>query len=543
MSMTGCGGDEAPRPAEVDVLTGPRFWTGDPARPFADALVLSQGRIVRLADRDEIPKLIAQGGSVRQLPGVLAVPGLTDAHGHLLGYALTRTRADLVGAATLDEALARAAAFARAHPDAAWVLGRGWDQNDWPDRTWPDADRLEQVVAGRPAALSRVDGHALWVNRTALAAAGIGPETPDPPGGAIHRDANGRPTGILVDNAADLVAKVIPDPTDRERDEALAAAAADLTRMGLTGVHEMGGDRPAWESMRRVAAAGRLPLRVTVYADVGSALHRDLLDEGPQDDGRLRVVGVKIYADGALGSRGARLLAPYADAPQSQGLWVTDPTRMRQLLDEALARGLQPAVHAIGDGAARAVLDACVAAAARDGGKARAVRPRIEHAQVVDPADRGKFRACGAIASMQPTHATSDMPWVEERLGRERVAGAYAWRSLRDAGAPLAFGSDYPVESPDPRAGLYAAVTRQDAAGNPHDGFTPGERLPLDEALRAFSAGAAYAAHQEDVLGRLAPGYWADVTVFDRDLFSVPPSELLSARVTATVIGGQVVAP
>ena len=540
----GCGGGgSAPPPVhKVNILTGPRFWTGDPERPWADGLVVHGGRIERVLDRAEMAQLIAAGGTVRQLPGALAVPGLVDAHGHVTAYAVWQRRADLLGARSLDETLERVHAFAEAHPGDAWVLGRGWDQNDWPGRAWPDAERLEQAVPARPAAMTRVDGHALWVNRTALAAAGISAATPDPPGGRIHRDGSGRPTGILVDNAMLLVEDVIPVPSPRVVEEALAEAAPKLVAMGLTGVHDMdagaAGYGSGWDAMRALAGQGKFPLRITAYAALGSPLHKELLERGPLQEGRLRAIGLKLYADGALGSRGARLLAPYTDEPKSSGLWLTELAELGAEARQAADAGLGVAVHAIGDAGIRAALEAARLTRSTTTNRAPA-RFRIEHAQIVDPADIPRFRELGVVVSMQPTHATSDMPWAEERVGPERIRGGYAWRSFLEAGVPLAFGSDFPIESPDPRLGLYAAVTRQDRAGMPPGGWYPGQRLTLAEALAAFSAGAAFAAGQERELGKLAPGYQADLTIFEQDLFALPPEALATAPIAATVIAGE----
>ncbi len=540
--LAGCTRPNDSLPMETTIVTGPRFWTGDPSHAWADGLLVSQGKIVRTVERSEMARLLARGGTVLTLPGVLAVPGLVDAHAHLVGYAMGKREVELTGAATLDETLERIRSFAQQHPEDAWIVGRGWDQTDWPDKAWPNADQLQKIVSDRPAALSRVDGHAMWVNRAALDTAKIDANTPDPPGGKIHRDAQGKPTGILIDNAITLVERQIPAPSDAVVEEALAAAANDLLAVGLVGVHDMGANDQLVNALAHLAKLNRWPLRVTGYASEGSSLHQRLLKDGPFVAGRLSIPGVKLYADGALGSRGARLLAQYADEPSSQGLWITEPPALQAQVEQLVQHGLQPAIHAIGDAANRAVLDAYQAAAQKSP-RLASLRPRVEHAQIVDPIDFARFRPLGAIASMQPTHATSDMPWVEQRLGAQRMPGAYAWRSLSSAGAPLAFGSDFPVESIDPRLGLYAAVTRQDASGNPPGGWLPQQRLALEEALAAFTFGAAYATHQEESLGRLVAGQWCDVTVFDRDLFADDPHTILDAKVTATMIGGQKVWP
>ncbi len=537
----GCGGPGPGGEGDVTILTGVRFWTGDPERPFAEGLLVEEGRIRALLSREEIPRALAHGGKVVQLPGKLAVPGLVDAHGHLLGYGLARRRADLVGARTLAEAIERVRAFAAAHQDDPWVLGRGWDQEDWPDHAWPTAERLEEAVPGRPCALWRVDGHALWVNRTALREAGIDARTPDPPGGKILRAPNGEPTGILLDAAEELVTAKIPPPSPQLAEEILADVGRDLLAKGLAGFHAMSVTKVEWDALARLSRTGRFPLRVWAYAEWGDPLAEEALATGPRDEGRLHLVGVKLFADGALGSRGARLLEPYADDPGNRGIWVTPPEELERRIRAAMERGLQPAVHAIGDAANHELLG-IYRRLLGEHPEREALRPRVEHAQVVPPGDISLFGKLPVVASMQPTHATSDMPWAKERLGAARLAGAYAWRSILAAGGHLAFGSDVPVESCDPRLGLWAAVTRQDLAGNPPGGWLPEQRLTLPEALAAFSAGAAWAVRREDDLGRLAPGYLADLTVFDRDIVRAVeegnPRVLLDARVTATVIGG-----
>ena len=540
--LASCAASSPRESAERLVLSGPRFWTGDVQHPWADALVVEEGRIVAVLDRRAIGRELAGGGVVRQLPGAFAAPALADAHAHILGYGKSLDRVDLVGATSLEEVLERVRAFAAAHPGKGWILGRGWDQNDWPRHGWPDADRLEQVVPDRPCALSRIDGHALWVNRTALAIADIDGRTPDPPGGAIHRDPSGRPTGILIDNAEQLIESVIPPLSSEQRDAALEAAARALVAAGLATVHDMGVDRATWQAMVRLASAGRFPLRVFAYASAGGPLHRSLLESGPRSEGRLHLVGVKFYADGALGSRGARLSEPYSDQGDSRGLWVTDPATLRKSIGEALRAGLQPAVHAIGDEANRVVIDIFIEALA-DLPAPPSLPPRLEHAQILDPADIRRAARAGIVVSMQPTHATSDMPWVEQRLGAGRLAGAYAWKSFLDAGARLVFGSDFPVESIDPRRGLYAAVTRQDRRGRPPGGWLAEQRVDLATAFAAMTSAPAAAVGRQADLGRLVEGTACDLTVFAHDPFEQPPRKLLDNPVVATVIDGHVFLP
>ncbi|MFN7965322.1 MAG: amidohydrolase family protein [Acidobacteriota bacterium] len=373
--LAGCTRPNDSLPMETTIVTGPRFWTGDPSHAWADGLLVSQGKIVRTVEHSEMARLLARGGTVLTLPGVLAVPGLVDSHAHLVGYAMGKREVELTGAATLDETLERIRSFAQQHPQDAWIVGRGWDQTDWPDKAWPNADQLQKIVSDRPAALSRVDGHAMWVNRAALASAKIDANTPDPPGGKIHRDAQGKPTGILIDNAITLVERQIPAPSDAVVEEALAAAANDLLAVGLVGVHDMGANDQLVNALAHLAKLNRWPLRVTGYASEGSSLHQRLLKDGPFVAGRVSIPGVKLYADGALGSRGARLLAPYADEPSSQGLWITEPPALQAQVEQLVQHGLQPAIHAIGDAANRAVLDAYQAAAQKSP-RLASLRPR-----------------------------------------------------------------------------------------------------------------------------------------------------------------------
>ncbi len=534
ISLSSCVPSDTPD-GPVDVFVGPQFVTGDAERPVVYGLAVAEGRVVALLEREDVAKWASRGATLRQLPGEYAVPGLVDAHAHILGYGATLSRVDLVGANSLAEAVERVASYAGSHEHSAWILGRGWDQNDWPGGRWPHARDLDAVVAERPVALRRIDGHALWANSAALALAGIEAGTPDPKGGSIHRDAKGQPTGILIDAAIGLVERLIPEPSDAEEREALIAAAEALTAAGLTGVHDMGVDERTWRLMNELAAEGLFPLNVHAYASAGSELYATLRESGRQHSGRLHLEGVKLFADGALGSRGARLLAPYSDEPGNEGLWLLKPGELKLAVREAMEAGLQPAVHAIGDAANRAVLDAFELGIAHG---EPALPPRVEHAQILDPADLPRFAKLGVVASMQPTHATSDMGWAGERLGEARLEGAYAWQSLLESGALVAFGSDFPVEAIDPRFGLYSAITRQDHAGSPAEGWRPDERLSWEEALEAFTAGAARAVGAEADEGSLKVGAWCDVTVFDRKLGDGAPRAVLDAKVTATVISG-----
>jgi predicted amidohydrolase YtcJ len=466
------------------------------------------------------------------------VPGLVDAHGHVQGLGRARREVSCAGAASAAECARRAAERGRAAPAGSWIRGRGWDQNRWAGAAFPDEATLTRAVPDHPVFLSRVDGHAAWVNARALAAAGIGPATADPPGGRILRDAGGRPTGVLVDAAQDLALARIPAPTPAEIEDQLLSALRELASLGLTEVHDAGVPPAALDVYRRLAEADRLPIRVYAMIDGEVPLPRLEAElarwKGTVEVGRLTVRAVKLYADGALGSRGAALFEDYADDPGNRGLLLTQPEVLRAKVRAVAAAGFQPAVHAIGDRGVAEVLGAFEAA-----GDLRRLRPRIEHLQIVRPREVARLAASGAIASMQPTHATSDAPWVAARLGAgtERYRGAYAWRTVLRAGVPLAFGSDFPIEEPDPRAGIAAAEERTPQGGPT---FTPDERITRAEALDAFTRGAAFAAFAEGRRGTIREGNDADLTVFAGDVLGCGPAELRALPVTHTIVGGRV---
>ena len=526
--------------SDVHLLTAARIHTSDPERPVAGAMAWDgSGRVLAVGDAAQ---LAAEYPDAKRIDAgdATVIPGLIDAHGHVmdLGYALLR--ADLVDAADKAEVIARLQAFARSLPDDAWLLGRGWDQNDWPGKQFPTAADLDAAFPDRPVWLERVDGHAGWANSAAMRAVTrdlAGDWQPD--GGRILRDADGAPTGIFIDTAAELVNAVVPPPGDALREEALERALEAAVRNGLTGVHDMGTKQADLALMRRFADEGRLPLRIAAYADGDREALADLCADGlyRHDGGRLQMRGVKLYVDGALGSRGAALLADYSDEPGHRGLLVTQPEDFEAAVRKAQGCGVQVASHAIGDRGNRIVLDTYADALgdAADGDH----RWRVEHAQVVALEDIPRFAQLNAIASMQPTHATSDMPWAEARVGAERLQGAYAWRRFLDAGVRLALGSDFPVEPVDPRLGLLAAVTRQDREGRPPGGWLPGQRLTAAEALRGFTRDAAYAGRDEAEVGRLAPGLRADFVVLEDDPLAVSPDRLDDLRIRSTWVDGR----
>jgi predicted amidohydrolase YtcJ len=521
------------------LIHGGTIHTGDPAQPEVEALVLEHGRVVVAGSRADA-EVYREGAEMIDLAGATVTPGLIDAHLHLEGIGWREIRLDVTGTASLAEVQEALRRYAEANPGASWLRGRGWDQNDWPETAWPTAADLDAVVADRPVALSRIDGHALWVNSAALEAAGITAATRDPEGGRLIRDESGAPTGILVDRAEELVEEVIPTASRERRKEALLAGARACARSGLTMVHDMGVDREGLEIYRGLAAEGALPVRVLAYIGGPGELLDEYLERGPETGPRLAVRGVKLYADGALGSRGAALLEDYSDEEGNRGLVVTPIEEIRAITEACLRSGLQVATHAIGDRANRLVLDA-YAQALEAVPEARDPRLRVEHAQILHPDDLARFAGLGVIASMQPTHATSDAPWAGRRLGESRLVGAYAWRSLREEGALLAFGSDAPVESERPALGLLAAVTRQDPEGRPPGGFLPEQRLTALEALAAFTRGAAYASYDESRLGMLRVGFAADLVLWPADPLEAAPTELAGLAPLRVISAGRTV--
>jgi len=539
----------APVPARAEALlvrNGRILVAADaaPAKRWAEALLIVDGRVAAVGRERDVRRAaakLAAPPAERDLKGAFAMPGLIDSHGHVsgLGHALRRLR--FFGTTSEEQIVRLVAAEAAGRPKGEWIQGRGWDQNDWAVKRFPTHASLDAVAPDHPVWLRRVDGHAGWANARAMRLAGVTRATADPPGGRIERDAGGEPTGVFVDNAMGLVSAAIPAVTVEQEAAAIVRSGRECARLGLTGVHDAGVDTTGLEAYRRLVAAGELPIRYAVMLSASTALRPGLLD-APRPvsaDGRFRVFAVKAYADGALGSRGAALLEPYADDPGNRGLLVTSPDTLELLARLSLRAGLPLGIHAIGDRGNRVALEACERAA---GGAAalRGRRFRIEHAQVVAPDDIPRFARAGLVAAMQPTHCTSDMPWAPERVGEKRIAGAYAWRRMLDAGVRLALGSDFPVEDANPLLGLYAAVTTQDLDGHPPGGWRGPERLTIWEALRGFTSDAAYAAFMETEVGRLAVGYRADVAVFDRDLTSVPASEIPKARCLLTLVGGEV---
>ena len=522
----------------LEVLNG-RIWTLDETQPEAEALLAIDGRVVLIGSTASI-RDAAQRFPEREtldLAGQRAVPGLTDSHIHFVNYGLNLERVELTGVTSLDEVRRRVQEAARQTPPGEWVRGWGWDHSLWPEPRFPDRGALDDVAGSVPAALRRKDGHMIWLNSAALSAAGITAQTDDPPGGRIGRDSHGEPDGLLFENAQDLVYRVMPEVTPAQAERAALRAQTELHRCGVTGIH-VPEAAFAFAAFQALDASDALRLRVAMM------LTHDGLDAAIETGLRsgfggrfLRVGPMKMFVDGSLGSETAAMLAPF-EGGANLGILTVPEDEIARSVERAARAGIASAIHAIGDRANRAVLDAFERT--HDVWAPLGLRQRIEHAQVLHAADIPRFAALGVIPSVQPIHATQDMDLVDKLWGA-RGRYAYAFRSLHESGTQLAFGSDAPVETPDPLAGLYAAVARRRADGRPTGGWYPEERLGIADAVAAYTTGAAYAVGMERELGRLTPGYYADLTVLSEDILRGDPEKILAARVTATIVDGEIV--
>ncbi len=502
---------------------------------FSTMVIDDGGRIVAVGSEDLLgdqgPTVVIDAG------GKTVLPGLIDAHAHVYGLGFAKSTLDLVGVQSLATATERIGDYAKSNPNVRWIQGRGWNQVLWPVKKFPTAADIDSVVSDRPVWLRRIDGHAGWANSAALRIAGVDDDTPDPIGGKIIRDQRGHATGVLIDKAMNLMVRHVPEPDKNDYRRAIKTAIDSLVAEGITGVHDAGIDLTNVEVYLSMADIDELDMRI--YAMLGGA--RDVLDAvgkplRGQGNDRLDIAAVKLYADGALGSRGAALLEPYSDDAENRGLpfWTQD--ELNAFVAKANTLGFQVGIHAIGDRGNRMALDAFAHA---QGNELSLLRNRVEHAQIIALDDIPRFAELGVIASMQPTHATSDKNMAEDRVGPERIRGGYAWRRLLDSGAVIASGSDFPVELSNPFHGLYAAISRQDRDGQPTGGWYPDQALTRIEALHSFTLAAAYAAHQEDRMGSLEPGKWADFIVIDHDYFEIPVDEIDDIRVLQTWVGGK----
>jgi predicted amidohydrolase YtcJ len=526
-------------PADL-VVTNGRIYTADGARPVVDAMAIRGGRVVFVGDRAGARALTGPSTQVLDLQGRTAIPGMTDAHAHVTGLGVSLRNVDLVGTTSYDQVIARVVERARTTPKGEWILGRGWDQNDWGDTRWPSHDALSRAVPDHPVFLERVDGHAGLVNMLAMQRANLTKAAKDPTGGEIIRDAQGNPAGVLVDNAQGLVERSIPALSRAQVKESIKAAIAEMHRWGLTGVHDAGAGAQILELYEELGREGALNIRLYAMIADNAATIDDWIKRGPQSalyDGTLWVRSIKLYQDGALGSRGAALLEPYSDMATTTGLLVSPPEHIKEVATRALRAGFQVNTHAIGDRGNRLVLDSYEAAFKEV--PAADHRFRVEHAQIIHSDDIPRFAAMGVIPSMQASHQTSDMYWAGTRLGETRLRGAYAWRSLIESGVIIPNGSDFPVEHVDPLISFKASVSRQDARGWPSGGWFPEQRMTRDEALKSMSLWAAYAGFQEHELGSLAAGKRADFVVLDQDIMRVPDVMLPDTHVLSTWVGGR----
>ncbi|WP_309661045.1 amidohydrolase family protein [Sphingomonas sp.] len=511
----------------IDHVHGIQVGANGKLQHFESLLIGDDGKVIRTlrGTEDFHPK----NATVIDGQGRTLLPGLIDAHGHIMSLGFTAMQLDLTGTNSLADLQQRLRVYAAANPDVRWIVGRGWNQELWPDQRFPTSADLDAVVSDRPVWLERIDGHAAVANSAAMKSAGVTAATKAPPGGRIE-------SGLFVDAARDLIDKAVPTPSSAELDQAFAKAQDILLGYGVTATAVMGTPLDYWDTMRRSGDAGGLRMRVFDYAEGVEPLKTIPKPTPWLYRDRLRMVGVKLYADGALGSRGAWLKQPYSDEPETRGLQFHSDAELLALADTAAAAGFQVATHAIGDAANAQVIATYEQLARKYPGDRRW---RIEHVQIVDPIDIPRIARAGIIASMQPTHQTSDRLMAEKRLGPNRLAGAYAWNTILKAGAHLAFGSDFPVESPNPFPGLAAAISRQGADGEPAGGWRPQERVSFATALAGFTREAAYASFAEDRVGALEPGKWADFILVDRDVSTVDAAAIYGTQVLETWVAGK----
>jgi predicted amidohydrolase YtcJ len=504
-----------------------------------DAIAIQNGKVLEIGT--ELDLLAAYPkATLIDAQGKTMIPGLIDAHAHVMGLGESILNVNVMGIRTLDETLQKVRDYANEYTDLAWIQGRGWNQVLWPQNAFPTAQDLDSVVSDRPVWLARVDGHAGWANSAAMQLAGITRDTPDPDGGAIIKDANGEPTGVLIDKAMDLVEAQIPSPTIDEYRLALEASLEEMRSVGLTGVHDAGTGITAFQLMKELADKGKLTTRIYGMISGAGDVFDELSKNGPIEgyaNDRLYLRSVKLYSDGALGSRGAAMIEPYSDDPGNFGLLFNTEQEFTSMIDKVVAKGFQAGIHAIGDNGNRVILNSFENVRNAYGDKG--LRHRIEHSQIVNMDDIPRFKELDIIASMQPVHATSDMNMAEDRVGPVRILGGYAWRTFLDQGTVIAAGSDFPVELSNPFHGLYSAVTRQNHDGMPVGGWYPNQKISREEALHGFTLGAAYAGHMEKVVGSLEPGKWADFLFIDRDYFTIPDSEIWQIQVLETWVAGE----
>lgn len=531
----------APAPADL-IVTNARVYTADETHPLAEAFAVRGGRVVFVGSKREADVLKGAATRVLDAAGRTVIPGMVDAHAHFGGLAQTLSAVDLTGTHSYDEVIARVVERAKTTPKGTWIQGRGWDQNAWGDTRFPTHEKLTAATPDHPVVLQRVDGHAVLANASAMRAAGVTATTKDPDGGRLLRDAQGAPTGVMIDNAQGIIAGKVPAPTTAETRTALKGAIAVMHKWGLVGMHDAGASRGMIDLYEQMAQANEMSLRLYVMIGDDSASVQHYVQLGPRSalyDGHVWVRAIKLYADGAMGSRGAALLEPYSDDPNNSGLLLSAPAHIRDVAERGLRAGFQVNTHAIGDRGNRVVLDAYEAALKTV--PTADHRFRIEHAQILNYDDVPRFAQLGVIPSMQASHQTSDMYWIGKRLGPTRLYGAYPWRSLINSGVVVPNGSDFPVEQVNPLISFHSAIARQDANDWPAGGWFPEQRMTREEALRSMTLWPAYAAFQEKDMGSITIGKYADFVVLDQDIMRVPAELVLRTEVVATYVGGKAV--
>jgi predicted amidohydrolase YtcJ len=525
------------------ILTNGKVFTADDKGTVAEAVAIDGERIVAVGTTADINSKFTAERSI-DLAGKLVTPGFNDAHIHFLGGGLSLLAVELLGSKTKEEAVQRIAAKIKELPPGSWIVGRGWDHTLWGGE-WPTRQDLDRVAPNNPVFVGRVDGHVSWANSLALQKAGVTRDTKAPEGGELLKDASGEPTGILKETAAELVGRVVPEPTREQQLSGIERALEEARRYGLTSIQDNSGYETT-KLYRELLKAGKLTVRISEWQDFGNSIdelkrQRSEFASFNDDPLRLRLTALKGYVDGTLGSRTAAMLAPFSDDPHNSGIPRRSPEELTRMIVERDRAGFQIALHAIGDKANRMAIDGYEAASKQNAHAGAPRRHRLEHAQVIAPSDFSRIRDLGILASMQPSHAISDKRWAQDRLGEYRVQGAYAWHMMRSFGIHVPFGTDWPVEPVNPYLGLFAAVTRQSPEGDPVGGWWPQERVSMAEAIRCYTAESAYASFEEKEKGQIVPGMLADLVVHSRDLLTIKPEEILKTEAVFTILGGKVV--
>ena len=524
------------------IIRGGKIVTMDDNNHSVDAIAIQNDKIIYVGSKGGILKYVGSDTKIIELKDELVLPGLIDAHGHLTGYGKSLENIDLVGTNSYDEVVKLVKKRIIDSDSTEWIEGRGWDQNTWDNKQFPTHQKLSTISPDNPVILSRVDGHAILVNQNAMDLAGITSVTPDTVGGKIYRDSKGNPTGVFVDNAEYLITNYIPSIAKEKLLNRIEKGAKSLTRYGITGIHDAGIPISRIADYKLLIDENKLAVRVnamlsdTVVTNINQFLQTNKIESYGNDF--LRVKSIKLYADGALGSRGAALLGPYNDDTANVGFIVTDSLHMLNVVQAALKSDFQVCTHAIGDRAIRTTLNIYEAALEKHPKSDH--RFRIEHSQIIDFSDVPRYQELSVIPAMQPQHAVSDMMWTENRIGEDRAQGAFAFRSFIDDGNIIPCGSDCPVETPNPMLGIYNAVTRQDRNGSPAGGWIPEQKMTIDEVIKGYTIWAATAAIQEDILGTIEVGKYADLTILDKDIFTIDPIEILDTKPIYTIVGGEI---